>query len=82
VILAAWYLLVAFRKMAQGPITNPANEASHLPDLRFNEIAMLLPLILLFFIIGIFPNLFLDKINPSVEALLNQQPAIVAEAGQ
>jgi NADH-quinone oxidoreductase subunit M len=82
VILAAWYLLVAFRKMAQGPLTNPANESSHLPDLRFNEIAMVLPLILLFVIIGIFPNLFLDKINPSVEALLNQQPAIVAEAGQ
>ncbi len=39
---------------------------------------MLLPLIILFVVIGIFPNLFLDKINPSVEALLNQQPAIVA----
>jgi len=80
VILAAWYLLTAFRKMAQGPITNPANEASRLPDLRTNEIMMLLPLIILFFIIGIFPNLFLDKINPSVEALLDQQPAIVVSA--
>ena len=71
-------VLTAFRKIAQGPITNPANEAANLPDLRKNEIAMLLPLIILFVIIGIFPNLFLDKINPSVEALLNQQPAIVA----
>ena len=78
VILAAWYMLTAFRKVAQGPITNPANEADKLPDLRFNEIAMLLPLIILFFVIGIFPNLFLDKINPSVEALLNHQPAIIA----
>ncbi|MEZ4870267.1 MAG: NADH-quinone oxidoreductase subunit M [Caldilineaceae bacterium] len=82
VILAAWYLLTAFRKMAQGPITNPANEASRLADLRFNEIAMLLPLIILFVLIGIFPNLFLEKINPSVEALLNQQPAVVVSAGQ
>ncbi len=78
VILAAWYLLTAFRKVAQGPITNPANEAANLPDLRPNEIAMLLPLVILFFIIGLFPNLFLDKINPSVEALLNNQPAVVA----
>lgn len=78
VILAAWYLLTAFRKVAQGPLTNPANEAENLPDLRINEIAMLLPLIILFFVIGLFPNLFLDKINPSVEALLNNQPAIVA----
>ena len=79
VILAAWYLLTAFRQVAQGPITNPANEASRLPDLTKSEIAMLLPLVLLFFIIGLFPNLFLDKINPSVEALVSQQPAIVME---
>lgn len=80
VILAAWYLLTAFRKVAQGPITNPANEASRLSDLKFDEIAMLLPLILLFFIIGLFPNLFLDKINPSVQKLVNVQPAIVMQA--
>ncbi|MCB0098340.1 MAG: Fe-S-binding domain-containing protein, partial [Caldilineaceae bacterium] len=59
-----------------------ANDAEHLADLRGNEIAMLLPLIILFFIIGLFPNLFLDKINPSVEALLNNQPAIVASVEQ
>jgi len=82
VILAAWYLLTAFRKVAQGPITNPANEAENLPDLRVNEIAMLLPLIILFFVIGLFPNLFLDKINPSVEALLNNQPALVVSVEQ
>ncbi len=78
VILAAWYLLTAFRKIAQGPLTNPANEAAQLPDLRTSEIAMLLPLVILFFVIGLFPNLFLDKINPAVEALLNTtQSAIV-----
>ncbi len=76
VILAAWYLLVAFRKVAQGPLTNPANEASRLPDLRVGEIAMLVPLVVLFFVIGLFPNLFLEKINPSVELLVDN-PAIV-----
>jgi NADH-quinone oxidoreductase subunit M len=76
VILAAWYLLTAFRKLAQGPITNPANEAANLPDLRRSEIVMLVPLVLLFFIIGLFPNLFLDKINPSVQQLV-ENPAIV-----
>lgn len=76
VILAAWYLLTAFRKMAQGPLTNPENDSSHLSDLRGNEIAMILPLVLLFFLIGLFPNLFLDKINPSVQQLV-ENPAIV-----
>ncbi len=76
VILAAWYLLTAFRKMAQGPLTKPENEASHLKDLRPGEIAMLVPLVILFFLIGLFPNLFLDKINPSVAQLV-ERPAIV-----
>jgi NADH-quinone oxidoreductase subunit M len=80
VILAAWYLLTAFRKIAQGPLTNPANDAAHLPDLRTGEIVMLLPLVLLFFLIGLFPNLFLDKINPSVAATLDTtQSAIVLQ---
>ena len=78
VILAAWYLLTAFRKIAQGPLTNTANDTSHLRDLKLGEVVILLPLVILFFVIGLFPNLFLDKINPSVEALLqNQQSAIV-----
>ena len=73
VILAAWYLLTAFRKMAQGQITKPENDRAHLKDLRFDEVLLMLPLVLLFFIIGLFPNLFFDKINPSVEALVTQQ---------
>jgi len=76
VILAAWYLLTAFRKIAQGPLTNPDNESSHLHDLRPNEVAMLLPLVALFFLIGLFPNLFLDKINPSVQQMV-EKPAVV-----
>lgn len=76
VILAAWYLLTAFHKIAQGPLTNPENDAAHLPDLRRGEVLMLLPLVLLFFLIGLFPNLFLDKINPSVQSLV-ENPAIV-----
>lgn len=75
VILAAWYMLMAFRKMAQGEITNPENDKAHLKDLRFDEVLMVLPLVLLFFVIGLFPNLFFDKINPSVEAMVSLQQA-------
>jgi NADH-quinone oxidoreductase subunit M len=81
VILAAWYLLTAFRKMAQGPLTNPDNDSDHLKDLRPGEIAMLLPLVALFFLIGLFPNLFLEKINPSVQQLV-EHPAIILSSTQ
>jgi hypothetical protein len=37
---------------------------------------MVVPLVLLFFLIGLFPNIFLDKINPSVQQLV-ENPAIV-----
>jgi NADH-quinone oxidoreductase subunit M len=79
VILAAWYLLTAFRKMAQGQITRPENDKAQLKDLRVDEVLVMLPLVALFFIIGLFPNLFFDKINPSVEALVAQQQARIEQ---
>ena len=56
--------------------------SEHLKDLRFDEVLMVLPLVILFFVIGLFPNLFFDKINPSVEALVAQQPARIEQAAQ
>ncbi|HQY95150.1 MAG: NADH-quinone oxidoreductase subunit M [Caldilinea sp.] len=79
VILAAWYLLTAFRKMAQGEITNPANDKHHLKDLNFKELVMVVPLVILFFVIGLFPNLFFDKINPSVEAMLETRTVLLQQ---
>lgn len=77
VILAAWYLLTAVRGLIYGPLENPKNKI--LSDLNRREIWVLIPIILLFFIIGLFPNLFFDKINPAVDALLRDAsaPAIV-----
>jgi NADH-quinone oxidoreductase subunit M len=77
IIFAAWYLLTAFRKVAQGPITKPENEAGVLADLTGGEISMLVPMVVLFLVIGLFPNLFLSKINPSVTAL-TERPAVQA----
>ncbi len=64
VVLAAWYLLMAFRKMAQGEITNPENDADHLKDLRFGELLMVVPLVILFFVIGLFPEPVLRQNQP------------------
>ncbi len=69
VILAAWYLLWAVRQMLHGPLANPQNAA--LKDLDWRERLTVVPLIILFFVIGLFPNLFFDKITPSAQAVLN-----------
>jgi NADH-quinone oxidoreductase subunit M len=77
IIIAAWYLLHAIRKMLHGPLIKREN--AHLPDLSRREVLILAPIIVLFFVIGLFPNLFLDRINPSAQAVadaLAQRTAI------
>jgi NADH-quinone oxidoreductase subunit M len=77
IVLAAWYLLDAVRKMLQGPITKPEN--SQIRDLNWREILTLVPILILFFVIGLFPNLFFDKINPSAQVVadaLNNRPEV------
>lgn len=70
VVLAAWYLLTAYRKLAQGNIVHQENRIGVLADLNAYELVMLVPLVVMFFVIGLFPNLFLDKIVPAVELWL------------
>ena len=57
--------------------TKPENAA--FTDLNRREVLILVPLVILFFVIGLFPNLFLDKINPSAQAVadaVNNRPAV------
>jgi NADH-quinone oxidoreductase subunit M len=77
IVLAAWYLLVAVRRTLFGPL-NPANQG--LTDMTPREILVMLPLVIFFFVIGLFPNLFFDNINPSVGRLTTQlRQTVVAE---
>ena len=70
VILAAVYMLWMFQRVMMGKVTNPKNE--NLKDLSVRELAIMLPLILFIFWIGVYPNTFLAKMNPSVENLVKQ----------
>jgi len=68
VILAAVYMLHAVLKMFWGPLDNPENEG--LADLGGRELTVLAPLVAMVFLLGFAPSLFLDKLNPAVEAFL------------
>jgi len=65
VLLGAVYMLTLCRKVLFGPITHPENE--NLPDISGREALTLAPLALLVIGMGIFPNLFLQKVRPSIE---------------
>jgi NADH-quinone oxidoreductase subunit M len=64
VILAAVYMLSLVQKMFFGPLSNPKNKV--LKDISTREVFAVTPLILMIFVIGFFPNVFLDRIKDSV----------------
>jgi NADH-quinone oxidoreductase subunit M len=64
VILGAVYMLWLVQRVFFGPLKNEKNKK--LKDLSPREGVVLLPLIVMIFVIGFFPNLFLNKAEPSI----------------
>jgi NADH-quinone oxidoreductase subunit M len=80
VILAAVYMLHATLRMFWGPNENPDNQ--ELADLGRRELTALAPLVALVFLLGFFPNLFLEKMNPSVDAFLRTYDAKLRDSNE
>jgi NADH-quinone oxidoreductase subunit M len=68
VILAAIYLLWLVQKVFFGPITNEENRS--IPDMAWHEVAAMVPLVVFMVWIGVHPNTFLKKMEPSVKHLM------------
>ena len=66
IVLSAVYLLWTFQKMFFGEFWTKEEFRKNLPDLSQREIIMLGSLGVLTFLLGIFPNLLFDLINPTV----------------
>jgi NADH-quinone oxidoreductase subunit M len=84
VLLAAIYLLWAYERVFTGLPDKPENAI--LSDLSAREIGLLAPLAALVVVIGLYPNVILDKVTPSTEAVLDhieqQTDYVVAEPGR
>ncbi|MGH7806364.1 MAG: NADH-quinone oxidoreductase subunit M [Candidatus Binatia bacterium] len=68
VILGACYLLWMYQRVIFGPVRHEENRA--LRDLSRREVAVFVPLLVLFFWMGIYPGPFLSRIEPSVQSIL------------
>ncbi len=70
VIWSAVYMLWMFQRVMYGPVDKPENR--RLRDLSFGEKAIMIPLVLVIFWMGIYPTAFTRKMNSSLQIVLGE----------
>ncbi len=81
VIFAAVYMLWMFQRVMFGELDNPKNQV--LSDLNVREIVIMVPLIVLIFVMGVYPNPFIEKMTPAIEKVIAKariEPVVTATA--
>ena len=68
VILAAAYMLYLYKRVVFGTINN--DKLKNILDLNLREVIIMIPLLIVVFIMGIFPNIFLDPMRLPVKNII------------
>ncbi|MEO5970643.1 MAG: NADH-quinone oxidoreductase subunit M [Bdellovibrionia bacterium] len=76
VIFGAIYMLWMFQRVMFGPLKDEQNQK--LKDLNFRELLVLAPLVVAIFGMGIFPNFFFEKLEPSIHRLIVRSSSVLA----
>ncbi|MEX2660870.1 MAG: NADH-quinone oxidoreductase subunit M [Vicinamibacterales bacterium] len=79
VILSAVYMLWMFQRVNYGPVTNEKNRA--LPDLSPREWVLMVPTVAMCLFMGVFPNVFLKPMEPSIDRLIERVHSRTEMAG-
>lgn len=80
VILAAVYMLYMFQRVYLGELVKEENK--NLPPLAWNEIAVMIPILIAIFLIGLQPAPFFDTMNASVGELVAHVGQFVTTVAQ
>ena len=81
VIFAAVYMLWMFQRVMFGELDNPKNQK--LEDLNAREIIIMVPLLIMVFVLGVYPNPFIEKMTPSIKKIVEHtriEPVTTAKA--
>jgi NADH-quinone oxidoreductase subunit M len=70
IILAALYILLMYKRMMTGPKPDFGEPDGGVVDLNLREKLVVAPLIAAFLVLGFYPKLALDAINPAVQHTL------------
>lgn len=80
IVLGAAYMLWMFQRVVWGKVENPENQG--LSDLNLREWAVLTPLVVLIFWIGLYPKPIFEAMAPSVTNLIRQAEARKVQLSQ
>lgn len=74
VVLGAWYMLYLVQRVFFGPLKEPARDHARPPvrDLSLRETAALVPLVVFVFWIGLQPEFFLSRMQPTLGPLTRE----------
>lgn len=75
VIFGAVYMLWLFQRVMFGPVKHEENKK--LKDLSPREMFVLAPLVIMIFVMGVFPNLFISKMEPSIDRFLSRSVGVI-----
>jgi NADH-quinone oxidoreductase subunit M len=78
VVLGAAYMLYLYRRVVFGTLTE--ENLKTIVDVDAREVAIFAPLLLIVFVMGIYPSLFLDVMHVSVESLIDRYHGALAAA--
>ncbi len=74
IVLAAGYMLWMYQRVFFGQVTNPKNE--NITDMTLRERAILVPLVIIIFAIGIYPKPILERIEPALNRVIDRVNAV------
>lgn len=80
IVLGAAYMLVLYRRVIFGPQDN--QDAAEMKDLTLMEKSIFIPLAILVFYLGVFPNVVLSRVSPAVTEIVSIYDAIEAAPEQ